>query len=490
MSRREYIIDSAGPAQTFGRGIRNILSAPNSLMLFAAYAWVSTAILMARSIPILQGVSEVEVGTGALAAFIAICASLRRPLPPISMNLRELISDRKFAVAILVVGILLRVIWTVTFRPEPMSDGLMYLHLAKQIVAGRGFGDAGAMAFWPPGYAFFLSAFLLFLSPPAAVFFSQTILFVIAAIGIYKVATTLGTSVSAGIALALFSLWPNLIALNGTPEKELLVTALLVWAVDAGIKGTKAYAGLAGVLLGCSALVQPATQLLIPLAAVALLLKFGARKWALFLFLVLGSAIVITPWTVRNFSLFGQFKLISTNGGDVLYRANNPLATGGYTVRGQADLSSLSELDHDTEAKILAVRWIKAYPADFIRLSFEKQILFMGDDAYGVYATFRSLGDKRNARTYMLLKSAANFWWLLIWLAAAVRVLQGHLVGRSAFLVFAWVYLFGLHAVFESGGRYHIPMVWVLCILFSSLFLGTSRTDAGVSNKTKVRKIA
>jgi 4-amino-4-deoxy-L-arabinose transferase-like glycosyltransferase len=460
------------------------------LILFAAYAWVSTATLMSRSVPMPKAIPGFAVGVGALAIFVALSLALRLWLAPLGQRTRELLGDRKCLIAALIAGVLLRSIWTLTFHPQPMSDGLMYLHFARQIVSGEGFGDPGVMAYWPPGYAYFLAGFLLFLPPTAAVFISQTLLFIGATVGIYRVAQALGTSATAGVSVALFAFWPNLIALGGTPEKELLVATLLVCALHAGLKGTIKYTCLAGLLLGCSALVQPATQLLIPVAAILLLCRFGARRWKLIPVLLLGAALAIAPWTARNFSVFGQFKLISTNGGDVLYRANNPLATGGFTPVGEVDLSALGEIERERLAKSLAVRWIGEHPAAFVWLSVEKQMLFMGDDAYGVYATFRSLGDKRDARAYLLLKSGANLWWLLIWLAATARILQGGSVGRSAFLVIGWGFLFSLHAIFESGGRYHIPMLWVLCILFGGLFLGTSRKNGSAVNANLVSKNA
>jgi 4-amino-4-deoxy-L-arabinose transferase-like glycosyltransferase len=486
----KHLNNNAGATPASGNPLKNLLSVPHLLILFACYAWVSTAILMSRSMPMSKAISEFGVGAAALAIFITLSAALRLLLPPLGEQVRELLSDRKCLFVALVAGILLRLIWTLAFQPQPMSDGLTYLHFAGQLVAGEGFGDVGAMAYWPPGYAYFLAVFLLFLPPTIAVFISQTLLFIGAAVGIYKVAQALGTSAAAGLSVALFALWPNLIALGGTPEKELLVTALLVWAAHAGIRGTTKYIWLTGLLLGCSALVQPATQLLIPVAAILLLFRFGARRWTLIPVLLLGAAIAIAPWTARNFLVFGQFKLISTNGGDVLYRANNPLATGGYTPVGEVDLSSLGELEREPLAKNLAVRWIGENPAAFVWLSLEKQILFMGDDAYGVYATFRSLGDKREARAYMLLKSGANFWWLLIWLAATVRILQGGSVGQSAFLVIGWGFLFSLHSIFESGGRYHISMLWVLCILFGGLFLGTTKKSASVMNELLITENA
>lgn len=453
------------------------LSIQSLLLFFSAYAWAGTAILMSRSVRLPATVSELEVAAGALVFLLALSYLLRLFLPVMTDRTYLLATHPKTFSVLLIIGVLLRFAWAIAWRPQPMSDGLTYVSYANQILTAHRFGSPGSLAYWPPGYAIFLTPFLLFFSTTVGIFISQTILFMLSAIGIQKVARSSGTLGSANVAVALFVFWPNLIAIGATPEKELLVIALVVWAVHFGIKGTKHCIALAGFLLGCSALVQPGTQLLIPLGAAVLLWKFGMRRWILISFLLLGAALAVGPWTARNYAVFGQFKLISTNGGDVLYRANNPLANGGYTSRGEIDLSSMGELEREGESKALAVKWIFEHPAAFIRLGFEKELLFIGDDTYGVYATFRHMGDDRPASIYSILKLAANFWWLLIWLAAVTRIFQGGVVGNSRYLILGWLYLFALHSVFESGGRYHIPMIWVMCISLGELLMSRRMLD-------------
>jgi len=46
-----------------------------------------------------------------------------------------------------------------------------------------------------------------------------------------------------------------------------------------------------------------------------------------FLIASLFMAATIAPWTYRNWRVLHAWVPISTNGGDVFYRANNPLAT-------------------------------------------------------------------------------------------------------------------------------------------------------------------
>ena len=180
--------------------------------------------------------------------------------------------------------------------------------------------------------------------------------------------------------------------------------------------------------------------------------------------------LLILPWTLRNYQVLGEFKLVSTNGGDVLYRANNPLAHGGYMSRGEVDLSHLGELEKDRTGGMLAKKWITENPTDFLMLAVEKQIRFMGDDAVGVYATFRAAGTNRNTKIYAPLKLACNLWWLAIWLSLATLVLNGRKLNpKTRIQLWGWFYLFVLHSVFESSSKYHVPMVWILCVALAAL---------------------
>lgn len=379
---------------------------------------------------------------------------------------------------ILALGLLLRAAWMFALPAEPGSDGAIYTALARQLATGGSYEVSGTLAYWPAGYPLFLSAWMKLLGTGKAAWLAANLaLFVVACTGIARLATWLGGADAGRLAALLFALWPNLVAHAATPEKEMVVVALLPWVclvVVAVLQGPQqAWRPFAaGALLGACVLVQPALQFLLP--ALWLLLIAAARPLpralAACALLGLGAALVVAPWTLRNYQVFGQFVLVSTNGGDNFYRANNPQATGGYTKRGEIDLSALGELERDREGKRLALEWIRSAPLEFAALAVEKQLRFMGDDAAGVYSTFKVGGASRNDAAYAALKGLANAWWLGMWalLAAAALALR---LRRDApddlarLPVWLWLYLFALHSVFESAGKYHVPMLWVLPVL-------------------------
>lgn len=454
-----------------------------SIVILAALAWGSTALQLIR------GASNPAAPLQAAAFILGLAAFATLTLLAKKSELRFSqfpLAEKYQLAAILLLGITLRLIWAVATQASPSSDGAAYLSLANSLINGSGYQISDTRAYWPPGYPAFLAVWIYALPPSIAVPASQIALFVIGGLGVFRLTRKIAGNHAAASATFLFAVWPNLIALVATPEKEAVLLALLPWIIHWSLSTSAGKIVLAGIGLGAAVLVQPSLQLLIPAIVVLLLVRNGIGSLPKAMLLLIGAIVVISPWTIRNFVVFGEFKLVSTNGGDNLYRANNKLATGGYTERGEIDLSSLGELEKDRKGKELATQWITQNPGDFALLAIEKQIRFMGDDAASVYSTFRSDGRERNNKLYIPLKLFANAWWLLVWLSLATLVLQGRtLAADTRIVVWGWFYLFALHSVFESASKYHIPMTWVLCVALGSLWAATSvaEDDAGTVHK-------
>lgn len=453
-----------------------------TLVFFAMTAWIASAILLARGVTVLANGQSAMIALAAAACLAGVVFVIARQTPRVAALARLPAGGTQRLLVVIAIGLVLRLVWIVAFDAQPSSDGLTYLELAKKIVGGQAYQTAGTSAYWPPGYAFFLAGFMLALAPALAVPVSQLVLFCVGGVGLYRLTARFSSPTAALIAGGLFCVWPNLVAHTATPEKELLVAALLIWAV-LGVTGERtASVFLGGLLLGATTLVQPSTLLLIPAMAALLLIRRPGRAMLPIAVLLLGAALVIAPWTVRNYQVLGGFKLVSTNGGGNFYRANNSLANGGYTEAAEVDLSHLSELDGDRVAKELAIRWIKEHPAAFLGLLVEKEVRFMGDDSGGVYATFRAQKENRHQLLYFGLKMVSNAWWLIVWTSIAALVIAGARLGKASFLVWGWIYLFTLHSVFESSGKYHVPILWIPCLMLGILLADAGRKwrDPGV----------
>lgn len=448
------------------------------VVLLAIIALFATPLQMMR----LAGVFEEQTRQLVSLVFVAVIAGLLfklRSLLDSAIERLHLAISRIKVWHILVVGLCLRLIWIFLFPAQPGSDGAVYLDLAQKIIDGQDYEIAGTKAYWPVGYPVYLAIWLFLVDDVRHAYLASNLFaYGIGAYGIAALARFIANDDAARVASMLFALWPNLVFGIGTPEKELLVLSLLPWAtlmlLSAVNNRRYALAFFAGTLLGVATLVQPSLQFLSIVGVILLLGSAGSMKRGAIgsILLLLGFAVLVAPWAYRNYGVFDEFVLVATNGGSVLYRANNSLATGGYTDRGEIDISHLSEVDQDREGRRLALEWIKDNPVKFGNLIIEKQVRFMGDDAVGVYNTFKVGRVETGATVYALMKTVSNAWWMLIWaflLLLAMKARRDEARTNLFFYapIWLWLYLFAIHSVFESAGKYHVPVVWVPCVVFA-----------------------
>jgi Dolichyl-phosphate-mannose-protein mannosyltransferase len=406
------------------------------------------------------------------------------------------IPERSWVALCLSAGILLRLAWITAFPATPASDGATYLDLAHKLLSGEAYVANGTRAYWPPGYPFLLIPWLAVIpNDRLAISLLNLVLFLCGALGVWKLARLSIGPGYARVALLLFALWPNLIFQAGIPEKEQALVAVLPWILVLSlVRGTSPPSPskifLGGVLLGAAALVQPILQLFPAVLLCYWLICCPRVIVALRMILLTGVAmlIVIGPWTLRNYRVFDRFVLISTNGGFGLYGANNSAATGGYLEHWPDDLMHMPELDADREARKRASLWIISNPSRFVALAFEKNILFMGDDAVGPYQTMKRGKASSSEVAYAVVKGGSNLYWLAAWSLLLLGLLaswSGHqrIAPDLLLIPFAFLYFFLIHSIVESSGKYHVLTIGILSVLIPMVLemFRPDRTDSGLS---------
>jgi hypothetical protein len=211
--------------------------------------------------------------------------------------------------------------------------------------------------------------------------------------------------------------------------------------------------------------------------------ELGVRRFIGRLGLVIaGATIVVSPWVVRNCLVFdGAFCGVSTNGGSVFYRANNPSASGTYMREPGTVLEGLPEVDKDRRGYELGRQWIAAHPLDAAMLSMRKVTMYLGGDAHGAYwSLFRATGGTEEhafrtataARTlaYSFGGGLSLIYWVLL-AAFCVQAIWRWPVEspRTARALLPLVYplLSGavVYGLFESGDRQHMFAVGPLIVL-------------------------
>lgn len=430
--------------------------------------------------------TAISLGAAALAALLVWKAreSIGARLGALGERLARVPRGRWLAV-VLLAGFLLRLVWVLAFPAPQVSDAGTYFELGAKLARGEPYVTprSGTRAEWPPGLPLLLAAvFRVVGIGRAAVILLNLALFAGLLLATDALARRLAGEGAARFATLLLAFWPNLIASSGIATKEAVAALALTLAFVLYLAGQDdrspgarwlSRAG-AGIALGFATLAQPAIVLL-PVAFIAADLAGGtplrraAPSWGL---LVAGMALVIAPWILRNERVLGR-PVLATNGGGVFYRANNPSATGGYGI-GERRMDHLGELEASDAGYRWGMEWIRENPGDFLALALRKQILFLGDDAVGVYETLkRGLG--MEGGLYAGLKLLACGWWWALWLLVLLGLLdragrprtRGAAPAGLLLFLLAFLYFLAVDSVFESGSRHHVPLTGAFAVLAS-----------------------
>jgi asparagine N-glycosylation enzyme membrane subunit Stt3 len=242
--------------------------------------------------------------------------------------------------AIAAAGLAIRVAYTVLVADDVggLGDYFFYHDSANFLAEGRGFinpfalatGPAEPTAEHPPLWSFVLAITSLlggtgFQSHKLTGCIVGAAAIVVVGLLARRVAGDRAGLVAAGIA----AVYPTLIAADGSLMSETLYGLLVGLALLAAYRFRDrpgwAMAAVIGGLLGLAALTRGEALLLLPLLALVLCLGEQApwrRRVLRFAAICAGAAVVILPWTVRNWAAFDRPVLVSINGSAVIAGAN------------------------------------------------------------------------------------------------------------------------------------------------------------------------
>jgi hypothetical protein len=297
---------------------------------------------------------------------------------------------------ILVLALLLRllVLWfaVVQFPHNWLySRGIEQGTLAQSMVTGHGFsspfgGSTGPTAMLSPGYpaiiALFFRVFGSFTFTAAIAIMVMQLLFTVATVLlIMRVALRCFGTRTANMAGTFWAMSLPLLWMPTIFWETCLSTMLLVGMIALALRGEQRpmgplWAGL-GAYCGLAALVNPA--LLLSMLALLGWTAWQTRKtfryWPLLG--LLAFLVVFSPWPWRNLRVLGAFIPLRSTVGFELWVGNRAGATG-FLDQSQfplfsrwelAQYVSKGEVVYMRDKSTLAKEYIRAHPAEFLRLS-------------------------------------------------------------------------------------------------------------------------
>jgi hypothetical protein len=336
-------------------------------------------------------------------------------------------------VAILLLSVVLRVAVAIYLGDQVeilpgTYDQISYDTLAQRLVAGHGFTFATEWwpvtrageptAHWSFLYTLYLTAVYWLFSPhPLAARLIQAVLAgILMPLLTYRIGRRVFEERVGLVAAGLTAIYAYFVYYNAALMTESFCIITILWTLDValrigksanqrmGIRANREWIEL-GVALGMAALLRQVILLLMPFlfawlwwavrksqvtgrrSQVARLADRQAIRNSQFAICLLTTvaviAILILPWTVRNYRAFGRFVLLNTNAGYALFWANHPIygtqfksilpsEMGSYQALIPPELRHLDEAALDQALLKRGLQFVVDDPGRYVLLSLSR----------------------------------------------------------------------------------------------------------------------
>lgn len=378
----------------------------------------------------------------------------------------------KNTIYIVLIAFALRLLWLLLIPVIPVSDSVMYHEFAKSISSGNGYAfPAGNLtAYWPVGtpaiYAFLYTLFGESFFVIAVFNLVVGLLTLVLMMALARLWFNEPTAYIVGI---LYAIWPSQIQFTTILASETIFNVFILLGLFFWYRpqsNTLSNWIIGTIFFVAATYVRP-IALLIPFILIGLSFLRGFDFKQLFgssLVAVITMTILIAPWAARNYDLFDEFVLISTNGGPVFWMGNNPDSTGEYMP-----LPENLEFDSETERadyfKSEAIKHIKQEPGIFAKRLVKRFVDYYRSENIGVNWNIEGIKQKGLDKTVLPLKLISSGYWVLLVLLAVYGGIglirsEGFYNAITATPIIALIgYNTALHTIIASGDRYHFPII-------------------------------
>lgn len=389
--------------------------------------------------------------------------------------------------AIVVAGLVLRLVWAWFVPVIPISDSTIYWVTSQNIVLHGVYGVEPDQPFgyWPVGAsAIYAGGHVLFGVNTVSI----QIVNVIASLLVVVTTAQLGRrwfddSVGLG-AGALLAFWPSLLMYSTVLASEVFLMlfvnlALLAWA-GGGRRWILRAAG-AGIAIAGALYVRPVGLFIPPILLTLDYLHYRRRGWAPVAFAAVAvsvTALALAPWVARNYAVHDSFVLVSTNGGPNLWMGNNPDTTGGYMPLPEFT-RSMSEVEREDVLGRIARDYMLENPVRTITTSLGRVLDTHSRETIAVAWNREAIVERFGERLIAPLKLVASAYWMAALLGALAGVVMwarrawreesiGKRVGTFAHpSIVLWAYYVALHGLIVGNDRYHFPSIPFIAVLAS-----------------------
>lgn len=399
------------------------------------------------------------------------------------MNILNFIKKNKWLIAIIMLGIILRFAYLFLLHP-PLSwaDASLYDTVAWNFSQGDGYSysptENEPFAMREPGYIIFFLAPIYFVFDHS-VFAVQIFQIIISAFIIfltYLIAKEILPKKISLLPAFVMTIWPPMIGYTGEILTEIYFTFLLLLFVFLLIKAlenpSKKLFFASGLILGLATLAR-FIMFFFPiflLPVLYLIFRNKRKTFTYFLLILIGVAIFVSPWIIRNYIIYDTFILGRLGGGEIYWMGSYVPWDGEWFGYIEPFLSlcpkAKSAIEGEKCLTRLAIENIKENPFGVGLIWLKKPLkVFLVPEGFEFISTF--------AAKLKINATFAKMSYLSIYLSGVIFAILGLkdlfytkskiALSFGILVIYYTLMLLPLNPVF----RYQIPLFPILSILAS-----------------------
>ncbi|WP_085893971.1 glycosyltransferase family 39 protein [Roseovarius litorisediminis] len=384
--------------------------------------------------------------------------------------------------AILGLGLILRLVWAALIPIDPLSDSVAYQTFAENIINHGVYGwePDKPGAYWAVGTSALLAAgYHVFGMHSWVVIGLNLSASLLSIIILFNLGNRYFGRPSGMFAALLFALWPLTIQYTTIIASELfficfVLIGLYFWERAKSTTYTVLWLLAAGAAFAGASYIRPIALLLPIFLTLFEVLRGETRilNSLLRMLLVLVTiGVLIAPWSYRNYQVFGKPVMISTNFGANFWMGNNPNTSGGYQPLPDR-LDGLSETEKSDILLGEAKEFISENPTAFLKRTALKAVQMHNRETIGAHWNKTQILSKWGETGFKISKIVPTvYWYAMLALALAGLVAFVRANGFWAMLlctpVMIWGYVTSLHSIIVVSDRYHSPSIPFICLIAS-----------------------
>jgi 4-amino-4-deoxy-L-arabinose transferase-like glycosyltransferase len=325
-------------------------------------------------------------------------------------------------------------------------------------------GELGEGYSRPPGYPVFLAAiYALFGKGILATRIVESVMGAFLAVVIALIAKRIGGEVVGTLAGTLWAVYPIAVFIAGLVYPENLLTILLSWGMLCFLPGSNQDLSarrvfLAGLLWGLATLTKPVVLATLGAVSLWVILWNRGNRLLLVSMLLLGAAVTVVPWAVRDYYVYHRFVVVDPRA--IQHLPVMPAAEGG---RKERSIQSLLK-QPGAFADHFQREFVNFWKVELYRIRMDwpsyREALHKRDSRIVQNTIFTSHG---LINTVSIMTTAPLFLFAII--GTAVMLFDQE---RRRYLALLWMTILSfavVYSIFHGKTRYRIPIEPYIVIL-------------------------